>query len=124
MTEAVLREQYQKVRAEQAQGRSGETLELEFKREELKRAQELVNAIARRIMEEEDQRQAPNRVELYRQPMEPKDPVECFPYTTFTFASLAAFCLPYGVMGMWAGLSSRQRAPKTGQAAAGDSSHC
>jgi succinoglycan biosynthesis transport protein ExoP len=74
---------------------NGDTLELEFKRAELARAEQVFGLIAERALKMRTEQRAPSRVSLLQRAAVPTVPVEIFPYRNISIASLAGLCLPF-----------------------------
>jgi succinoglycan biosynthesis transport protein ExoP len=74
---------------------SGDTLELEFKRAELARAEQVFGLIAERALKLRTEQRAPPRVSLLKRADPPAAPIEYFPYRNILLASLAGLCLPF-----------------------------
>lgn len=94
-----------------AQELSGETLELEFKRADLARKQDVYDKITERQVQLLTEQHAPSRVKLRRRAPVPKMPVELHPWKKMALASLACFCLPFGLAVLWERLVRRVSDP-------------
>jgi succinoglycan biosynthesis transport protein ExoP len=86
---------------------SGESLELEFKRDELARAEKVFDLIAQRALQLKTEQRAPERVTLLRRAETPVMPVEMFPVKAVTVVSLAGLLLPFGIAVLWERLARR-----------------
>jgi len=87
-----------------AQGRSqlsGATVDLEFKRAELLRAQLVLNEIADRIVALKTEQRAPERVELLQKATVPTVPTQMLPWKKLYMLCLALLCLPFGLAVLW-----------------------
>ena len=73
---------------------TGDTLELEFKRAELARVQNVHAMIASRIVELQTERRAPARIELLTIAGPPNAPVESLPFKHMVLAGGVGLCLP------------------------------
>jgi polysaccharide biosynthesis transport protein len=74
---------------------SGDTLELEFKRAELARAEQVFGLIAERALKMRTEQRAPSRVSLLQRAATPAAPVEVFPYRNIVIALLGGLSLPF-----------------------------
>jgi capsular exopolysaccharide synthesis family protein len=104
--EQMLKDRYAEQR-KQIEQRGGEMMELEFKRDELTRAEKVFELIAQRALQLQTERGAPARVTLMQPAEPPGIPVEAFPYRNMTLAVLACFCLPFALVLTWERLVSR-----------------
>jgi len=95
-----LQKQYDKLLGGARQG-SGETLALEFKRNKLKLAQEVLDLITMRVTELKTEQVAPSGVSLVWPAAIPPAPVELVPYRRMAMACVAAFCLPFLLAVAW-----------------------
>ena len=86
---------------------SGDTLELEFKRDELQRAEKVFELIAARSLQLQTERGAPTRVSLLRLAEPPTRPIEWFPYRNMFLGALAGFGLPFLLAFAWERLIRR-----------------
>jgi len=91
---------------------SGETLELEFKRSELARAQDVLGRITTRLSELRTEQGAPQRVSLLKPAEIPTIAVTQFPYRKIVFLSFACFCLPFGLAVLWERILRRVSNPQ------------
>lgn len=80
---------------------SGVTVDLEFKRAELLRAQAVHNEIADRIVTLKTEQRAPERVELLQKAAIPAVPLERLPWKKLYMLCLALFSLPFGLAVLW-----------------------
>jgi capsular exopolysaccharide synthesis family protein len=90
-----------------AQRNNGDTLELEFKRAELVRAEKVFELMAQRALELQTERGAPNRISLLQLAEAPQGPVEAIPLKKMLMAGLAGFFLPFGLAVGWERLARR-----------------
>ncbi len=79
----------------------GNTLELEFKHDELARAEKVFELIAARSLQLQTERMAPTRVSLLRMADVPKMPVEQYPLKGLALAILGGLGLPFGLAFGW-----------------------
>jgi capsular exopolysaccharide synthesis family protein len=95
------RKRYDEERKEMQQA-SGETLELEFAREDLARAADVFSKIAQRVVELRTEQGAPARVTPLQEQAElPRVPVQSIPYKQIILAVLASLALPFGLVVLW-----------------------
>jgi len=80
---------------------SGNTLELEFKYDELARAEKVFELIAARSLQLQTERMAPTRVSLLRMADVPQSPVEPYPLRNLALAILGGLCVPFGLAFAW-----------------------
>ena len=80
---------------------TGETLDLEMKRAELARADQVLDRIAQRAFLLRTEQRAPSRVELLEKATVPLYPVEPLPYKQLVVASFGAFLLPFALFFLW-----------------------
>ncbi len=80
---------------------SGETLDLEFARAELARAEAVHDQISQRLVTLRTEQRAPERVERLRTATTPTAPVELLPFKKIGVLCLALFCLPFGLAVAW-----------------------
>ncbi len=80
---------------------SGNTLELEFKHDELARAEKVFELIAARSLQLQTEQMAPSRVSLLRMADLPQVPVEAYPLRGLALAILGGFCVPFGLAFSW-----------------------
>jgi capsular exopolysaccharide synthesis family protein len=80
---------------------SGNTLDLEFKHDELARAEKVFELIAARSLQLQTEQMAPNRVSLLRTAAVPGSPVEPYPLRAVALAILGGFCVPFGLAFAW-----------------------
>jgi succinoglycan biosynthesis transport protein ExoP len=80
---------------------SGESLELEFARADLDRAENVFRLIAERVVQLRTEQGAPARVEPLQAATVPTAPVESFPFKRIALAVLASLCLPFGLAVVW-----------------------
>jgi capsular exopolysaccharide synthesis family protein len=80
---------------------SGNTLELEFKHDELARAEKVFELIAARSLQLQTEQMAPNRVSLLRMAAVPNAPIEAYPLRAVALAILGGFCVPFGLALAW-----------------------
>ncbi|MHB8974108.1 MAG: polysaccharide biosynthesis tyrosine autokinase [Pirellulaceae bacterium] len=100
MMEQALRDRYET----DAKGRSklsGVTVDLEFKRAELARAQSVHDQIADRIVSLKTEMQAPERIEKMQEATVPTTPIELLPWKKINLLCLALFSLPFGLAVAW-----------------------
>jgi succinoglycan biosynthesis transport protein ExoP len=87
---------------------SGETLELEFARADLDRAEKVFSLIAERVMQLRTEQRAPARVErLQAEAAVPQVPMEQYPWKKIVLAVLASLTLPFGLAVVWERLVRR-----------------
>ena len=98
--ERSLNTQYEAL-SQKAQKGSGETVELEFKRNELKLAQQVLDLITMRVTQLTTEQQAPPRVISMSEAERPLAPVELVPFRKMALACLAAFCMPFLLAVAW-----------------------
>lgn len=96
----VLQERY-KSKLKDVKQFSGETLELEFRRAELARAEEVFDLITARTVRLRTEQRAPTRVKLLRPAEVSATPVELVPYKQMVLLSLVCLCLPFGLAILW-----------------------
>jgi succinoglycan biosynthesis transport protein ExoP len=111
ITEQLLRERCQG-EMKQVTEVSGDTLELEFKRAELERAEKVFDLIASRITTLRTEQRAPNRVSLVWPVATPTAPVEDNPFKRMMLFALAAFCLPFAAAVGWERIIRRVSNPQ------------
>ena len=80
---------------------SGNSLELEFKHDELARAEKVFELIAARSLQLQTERLAPSRVSLLHMANVPQVPVEPFPVQGIALALLGGLCAPFGLAFVW-----------------------
>ena len=80
---------------------SGNTLELEFKHDELARAEKVFELIAARSLQLNTELRAPTRVTLRQMAVVPVAPVEQYPFRGLALAILGGLCLPMGLAFAW-----------------------
>ena len=80
---------------------SGSTLELEFKYDELSRAQKVFELIAARSLQIQTERMAPTRVALLQMAAVPTAPTESYPLRGLALAILGGLCAPFGLAFGW-----------------------
>ena len=95
------------IEIEQVTEATGETLDLQFKKAELQRSEEVLGLIADRIMKLRTEQRAPGRVTLMQAAEAPKAPLEVVPWKKIVLFSLAAFCAPLGLAVGWERLVRR-----------------
>ncbi|MFW6107023.1 MAG: polysaccharide biosynthesis tyrosine autokinase [bacterium] len=86
---------------ESRQATSSISLDLEFARIELARAQEIRNRIADRIETLKTEQRAPDRIDLQKEATPPQVPVEVLPVKKLSLLSLALFALPFSLAVGW-----------------------
>ncbi len=106
LLEKLLQDRYNEQIGKRQQA-SGESLELEFKRDELARAEKVFDLIAQRALQLKTEQRAPERVTLLQRAETPAMPVEMFPLKAMTVASLAGLFLPFGLAVIWERLARR-----------------
>jgi hypothetical protein len=74
---------------------SEENLNLTFKKEELARAEKVLERITDRQIALQTEKSAPERVVWHQPAIAPAVPVEALPYRNMVLAGLLAFCFPY-----------------------------
>lgn len=79
---------------------SGDTVQLEFQRAELARAQQVLDLIESRIVKLRTEQRAPARVSRLQDADTPRTPVEPIPYARIGLASLGGFALPFLLAGV------------------------
>ncbi len=94
--ERLLQQRYLE-KLQEIQRYSNGTLELEFKRSELVRAEEVLGLITARVSKVGTEQRAPARVTLLKKADVPNSPVVWIPYGKIVLAALACFCLPFAV---------------------------
>ena len=92
---------------------SGNTLELEFKHDELERAEKVFELIAARSLQLQTERMAPARVSLLHMADVPRAPVEPYPLTGLALAILGGLCVPFGLAFAWEAWVRRVGGPAT-----------
>ena len=98
--EKVLRRRYEESLAEA--GKSGNKwLDLEFKRAELSREEDVRDRIAERVMALTTESRAPGRVALLKRAQVPGGPVERIPLKHLAMAIFFSGCLPFGLVVVW-----------------------
>ncbi len=110
--EAMFKDRYEKQRKDVEQS-SGDTLELEFKRDELARAEKVFELIAQRAVQLQTERGAPARVRLMQPADAPSVAVELFPYRPMTAVLLGCLFLPFALAVFWERLVGRVNDPAT-----------
>ena len=80
---------------------SGNTLELEFKRDELARAEKVFELISARALQLRTERMAPTRVELLRMADVPRTPIEPYPIRLMAVAVLMGLSAPFALAFGW-----------------------
>jgi polysaccharide biosynthesis transport protein len=80
---------------------SGNTLELEFKHDELARAEKVFELIAARSLQIKTEQMAPSRVSLLRMAEVPTTPLEAYPLKGMILAILGGFGVPFGLAFAW-----------------------
>jgi len=100
----MMQQAFQRLCDENVQARkasSSISLDLEFARIELARAQEIRNRIADRIETLKTEQRAPDRIDLQKVASAPQVPVEMLPVKKLGLLSLALFCLPFSLAVGW-----------------------
>ena len=100
ITEDALRQRHQAELANVQVG-TGETLELEFQRAELARAQQVYDQIGDRIVHLRTEQRAPTRVTLLQRAQPPQRPVEEMPTKPMLMVLLVGLSIPYGLAVLW-----------------------
>ncbi|HJT33788.1 MAG TPA: hypothetical protein VJ783_17205 [Pirellulales bacterium] len=95
LLEKLLKERLAKQR-EQLKGTGGRSLEFEFARSELERAEVVFQRIAERIVALSTEQRAPPQVTLLERAIAPAEP-SAVPYSKLALACLGGFCLPFGL---------------------------
>lgn len=95
LLERLLKERLAKQR-EQLKGTGGRSLEFEFARSELERAEVVFQRIAERIVALSTEQRAPPQVTLLERAIAPAEP-SAVPYSKLALACLGGFCLPFGL---------------------------
>ena len=108
--EKMLQERYDKQRKNVEQS-SGDTLELEFKLDEVARAEKVFELIAQRALQLQTERSAPARITLMQQAEPPDIPVEVFPYRHMAAVLLVCLCLPFALAVVWERMVGRVSDP-------------
>lgn len=98
--EESLKKRYDELLGSAQQG-SGETLALEFKRNKLKLAEQVLDLITMRLTQLKTEQRAPSRVISLSEAERPLAPVELVPYRRMALACLAAFCMPFLLAVAW-----------------------
>lgn len=80
---------------------SGDTLDLEFARAEMERAEQVFQMIAQRSLQVNTERAAPERVSLWDEAKPPVQPREQLPFKKLLLAGLAGLWLPLGLAVAW-----------------------
>ncbi|MEI8376346.1 MAG: polysaccharide biosynthesis tyrosine autokinase [Planctomycetota bacterium] len=80
---------------------SGNTLELEFKYDELTRAEKVFELIGARLLQLQTERMAPTRVSLLRMAEVPQVSVEPYPFRSLALAIFGGLCAPFGLAFAW-----------------------
>jgi capsular exopolysaccharide synthesis family protein len=75
----------------------GETLDLEFTRNEYERSAKVFDTIAGRLLNLRMEREAPERVAIFREATAPTSPDEAMPYKQMGVMGLGAFAIPFGL---------------------------
>ena len=96
----VMKEQYEK-EVEKIKQYRGDTLELEFRSTELKRAETALAAFSDRLFEETTEREGPGRVEKMLKASVPGRPVESIPWKKIALAGAATFIFPFILAFLW-----------------------
>jgi succinoglycan biosynthesis transport protein ExoP len=107
LLEEMLRKKCDEQRKDMQQA-SGETLELEFARQDLARVEDVFSRIAQRVVELRTEQGAPARVELLQRDAQgrpdvrlPLVPVQKYPWKQIILAVLASLALPFGLVVLW-----------------------
>lgn len=104
--ETVLQKRVETVVAENSQV-VGNTMELEFARDELTQTMDVFNRIKMRIEQKETERMAPDRVERQKEAVVPNSPLEKNPFKRMALVAAALFALPFAACVTWELLSRR-----------------
>jgi len=110
LAEAKLREEYHsklETFLKQLKNVSEESVELTFKKDELKEKEGVLARIAERQIALQTERSAPTRVILHEKARAPEAPVELLPYRNMALAGLLAMCLPFALAVGWEGMARR-----------------
>jgi capsular exopolysaccharide synthesis family protein len=84
-----------------------DTLDLEFKRDELARAEKVFEQISQRTLQLQTEQRAPARVTLMQYAARPNAPIEVFPWKKVGMVGLLCMCLPFGLAVGWERLVRR-----------------
>lgn len=80
---------------------TGESLDVEFMRADLERAEEVYNLITSRILKIETEMRAPDRVVLLKEAEPVLNPTTDFPYKPILLGVIASFLAPFGLAIGW-----------------------
>ena len=80
---------------------SGETLELEFARSELVRAENVVDLISNRIVELRTEKGRPKQVTVFTPAKAPSSPIEAIPLKQMLLFGVLSLGLPFGLAFLW-----------------------
>ncbi|MGQ9576759.1 MAG: polysaccharide biosynthesis tyrosine autokinase [Thermoguttaceae bacterium] len=86
---------------------SGDTLEIEFKKAELARAEQVFSLIEDRMLRLRTEQRAPSRVTLLREATVPGAPIQLYPYRNMILAGLAGLLVPFLGAVFWERLHRR-----------------
>ncbi|MFH1920728.1 MAG: hypothetical protein ABIP48_12670 [Planctomycetota bacterium] len=89
-------------------------MELEFTRADLEGAEQVFELIVSQIMMLRTDDLLPGSIELLKEAEIPTEPIVSFPYKRVALASMAGFCLPFVLAGLWAGFARLIRAGGNG----------
>lgn len=95
LLERLLKERLAKQR-EQLKDTGGQSLEFDFARSELERAEVVFQRIAERIVALSTEQRAPPQVTLLERAVPPAEP-SAMPYSKLALACLGGFCMPFGL---------------------------
>ncbi len=95
LLERLLKERLAKQR-EQLKSTGGRSLEFDFARSELERAEVVFQRIAERIVALSTEQRAPPQVTLLERAVPPAEP-SAMPYSKLALACLGGFCMPFGL---------------------------
>ncbi|MBX9789741.1 MAG: polysaccharide biosynthesis tyrosine autokinase [Pirellulales bacterium] len=105
ITNAQLLEEHLRKKLEEERNKltevGGESVDLEFAKEELNRAEEVHDKIATRIEELRTEMSAPERIKLVDKAALPKKPLEAAPYKNLIAAGLGGFLFPFFLALLW-----------------------
>jgi succinoglycan biosynthesis transport protein ExoP len=75
----------------------GETLDLEFTRNEYERSAKVFDSIADKLLKLRMEREAPERVAIFKEAAAPTTPDEAIPYKQMGVVGFGAFAIPFGL---------------------------
>lgn len=112
VVEEMLRERYRE-QLDKLGASGSKSLELEFTRAELKRAENAFEMIAGRAIALQTESRAPGRISLMQPAEPPESPIQSVPLRNMALAMLLSGCLPFGLVLLWE--SSVRRISDVGQ---------